>query len=198
MEIKINSYSSQSSLISSLICFIIGGIFFTNAEAVLKITSIVVAVLLSLSGLFALVKFYINHKKGITLKRNLVIGILLIIAAALFLIFPNLVETLLGLTVGGWILLVGVLRLVSALRLEFKTKKFLVNVIISLVLIGLGVYTIASGSILLETAGILMMVSSGIEIVGYIINSRMDSKNPIVEEDKKEEQEVILTLPEFD
>lgn len=198
MEIKINSYSSQSSLISSLICFIVGGIFFTNAETVLNFTSIAIGIILGLVGIFTLVLFYINHKKGITLKRNLFIGAAAIILAILFLVKQDITETLLGLTVGGWIMLVGVLRLISALRLEIKTKKFLINFIISLILIGLGIYTIASGSIILESAGVLMMVSSGIEIIGYIINSRLDSKNPVVEETKEESKEVILTLPDLE
>lgn len=198
MEIKINSYSSQSSLISSLICFIVGGIFFTNAETVLNFTSIAIGIVLGLVGIFTLVLFYINHKKGITLKRNLFIGAAAIILAILFLVKQDITETLLGLTVGGWIMLVGVLRLISALRLEIKTKKFLINFIISLILIGLGIYTIASGRILLESAGVLMMVSSGLEIIGYIINSRLDSKNPTVEEEKEESKEVILTLPDLE
>lgn len=198
MEIKINSYSSQSSLISSLICFIVGGIFFTNAETVLNFTSIAIGIVFGLVGIFTLVLFYINHKKGITLKRNLFIGAAAIILAILFLVKQDITETLLGLTVGGWIMLVGVLRLISALRLEIKTKKFLINFIISLILIGLGIYTIASGSIILESAGVLMMVSSGIEIIGYIINSRLDSKNPVVEETKEESKEVILTLPDLE
>lgn len=198
MEIKINSYSSQSSLISSLICFIVGGIFFTNAETVLNFTSIAIGIVLGLVGIFTLVLFYINHKKGNTLKRNLFIGAAAIILAILFIVKQDITETLLGLTVGGWIMLVGVLRLISALRLEIKTKKFIINFLISLILIGLGIYTIASGRIILEAAGVLLMVSSGLEIIGYIVNSKLDSKNPTVEETKEDDKEVILTLPDLE
>ena len=55
----------------------------------------------------------------------------------------------------------------------------------SLLLIGIGIYTIASGKILIETAGIIMMISASIEIVGYIINKVLDkddSDNIIYEE----------------
>jgi len=196
MEIKINSYSSQSSLISSLICFILGGIFYTNAEVVLNFTSIAIGILLSIIGLFSLVTYYINYKHGINLKGNLLIGIVTIILAIVFLAFQNIVETLLGLTVGGWVLLVGILRLVSAIKLKFNTKRFLINIIISLLLIILGIYTIASGSLLLEGAGILMMISSAIEIIGYIVNSKLDSIEPSTKEE--EEKEVVLTLPKLE
>lgn len=196
MEIKINSYSSQSSLISSLICFILGGIFYTNAEVVLNFTSIAIGIILSIVGLFSLVTYYINYKHGINLKGNLLIGILTVILAIIFLAFQGIVETLLGLTVGGWILLVGILRLVSAIKLKFNTKRCIINLIISLLLIVLGIYTIASGSLLLEGAGILMMISSAIEIIGYIINSKLDSIEPTTKDD--EQEEVILSLPKLE
>ena len=197
MEIKINSYSSQSSLISSLLCFIIGGILYAYAEVVLNFTSIAIGVVLSIVGVFSLITFYMDYKKGEIKKGKLLTGILTIIVAIVFLVFQNLVETLLGLTVGGWVLFVGVLRLISALRLEFKTKRFFINLIISLLLIILGIYTIANGGLLLEGAGILMMISSGVEIIGYIINKILDKGNTTVVTETTVE-EVILTLPKLE
>jgi uncharacterized membrane protein HdeD (DUF308 family) len=198
MEIKINSYSSQSSLISSLLCFIIGGILYAYAEVVLNFTSIAIGVVLSIVGVFSLITFYMDYKKGEIKKGKLLTGILTIIVAIVFLVFQNLVETLLGLTVGGWVLFVGVLRLISALRLEFKTKRFFINLIISLLLIILGIYTIANGGLLLEGAGILMMISSGVEIIGYIINKILDKGNTTVVTETTVEEEVILTLPKLE
>ena len=198
MEIKINSYSSQSSLISSLLCFIIGGILYTYAEVVLNFTSIAIGVVLSIVGVFSLITFYMDYKKGEIKKGKLLTGILTIVLAIVFLIFQNLIETLLGLTVGGWVLFVGVLRLISALRLNLKTKRFFINLVISLLLIILGIYTIANGGLLLEGAGILMMVSSGIEIIGYIVNKILDKGNTTVVTETTVEEEVILTLPKLE
>ena len=69
MEIKINSYSSQSSLISSLLCFIIGGILYTYAEVVLSFTSIAIGVVLSIVGVFSLITFYMDYKSNIQKYR---------------------------------------------------------------------------------------------------------------------------------
>ena len=199
MEIKINSYSSQSSLISSLLCFIIGGVLYGYAEAVLNFTSIAIGIVLSFVGVFSLITFYMDYKKGEFKKGKLFLGISTIALAILFLVFQNLVETLLGLTVGGWVLLIGVLRLISALRLKFKTKRFFINLVISLLLIILGIYTIANGGLLLEGAGILMMVSSGVEIIGYIVNKILDKDTTtIIETETVVKEEVILTLPKIE
>ena len=198
MEIKINSYSSQYSLFSSLLCFIIGGILYTYAEIVLNFTSIAIGIVLSFVGVISLISFYLDYKNGEIKKGKLLLGILTIILAIVFIIFQNLVETLLGLTVGGGVLLIGVLRLISALKLELKSTRFFINLIISLLLIALGIYTIANGGLLLEGAGILMMISSGIEIIGYIVNKILDKDNSTVETETTVEEEVILTLPKME
>lgn len=197
MEIKINSYSSQSSLISALLCFILGGIFYTNAETVLNFTSIAIGIILTIVGIFLLVIFYINYKNNKIYKGNAILGSILLILALIFLIFQELVELLLGLTIGGWILLTGILRLISAIKIKNKNKRFYINLIISALLIILGVYTIASGKILLETAGILMMVSSAFEIIGHIINNKLDSDEGI-EFKTKVEEEIVLSLPDIE
>lgn len=196
MEIKIKSYSSQTSLLSSIICFLIGGIFFTNAEIVLNFTSITIGILLSIIGLISLITYYINYKKGLKLTGNLILSITTILLAIVFLAFQTIVEILLGLTIGGWILLLGILRLIGAIKLKFKTKRFIVNLLISLILIGLGIYTIASGSLIIETAGILIMISSGTEIIGYIINNKLDS----IEDNQQNEtsDDIVLTIPKLE
>ena len=173
MEIKINSYSKQATLISALLCFICGGILYTNAGAVLSIVSISIGTLLGLVCIFFAGMALFAHK-----KTNIFIAILTFVLSLIFLLFPEIVEFLLGITIGGWILLTGILRVVNAIKLPKKNTRFLTNIILSLLLIGIGIYTIASGKILIETAGIIMMISSGIEIVGYILNKIFDNSDP--------------------
>ena len=50
MEIKVKSYSKQSSLISSILFFILGAIIFTKADELIKLISIEVGVLLAVAG----------------------------------------------------------------------------------------------------------------------------------------------------
>ena len=198
MEIKINSYSSQSSLISSVLFFIIGGILYAYAEMVLNFTSIAIGTILSFIGVFSLITVYINYKKGEIKKTNLIIGITTSILAIIFIIFPNLVEILLGITIGGWILLIGILRFINALKTKIKTKLTIINIIISLLLVTLGIYTITNGGLLLEGAGILMMISSGIEIIGYIFNKIFDKDNNTTIQTNENiiKKEILLNIPE--
>lgn len=185
MEIKINSYSKQSSLISALLCFICGGVLYHNAGAVLSIVSISIGTILGIVCIFFTAMALFVHKKTNTiLKTNILIAILTFVLSLVFLLFPEIVEFLLGLTIGGWILLTGILRVVNALKLPNINIRFITNLLISLLLIGIGIYTIASGKILIETAGIIMMISSGIEMVGYILNKIFDNsdQNNVVHE----------------
>lgn len=178
MEIKINSYSKQTSLFAAILCFIFGGVLYTNAGAVLSIVSISIGTILGLICIFFTGITLFTHKKSnVIMKTNIFIAILTFILSLIFLLFPEIVEFLLGITIGGWILLTGILRIINAIKLPKKNTRFLTNTIVSLLLIGIGIYTIASGSILIETAGIIMMISAGIEIIGYIINKVLDNDN---------------------
>lgn len=199
MEIKINSYSKQSSLFSAIICFIIGGILYTNAGAVLSIVSISIGAILGLICiLFSGITIFTHKKTNTITKSNIFIAALTFILSLVFLLFPEIVEFLLGITIGGWILLTGILRIINAIKLPQKNTRFITNIIVSLLLIGIGIYTIASGKILIETAGVIMMISAGIEIIGYIINKVLDKddNDNVVYKEKIEITKFITTPDE--
>lgn len=197
MEIKINSYSKQNSLFSAIISFIIGAILYTNAGTVLSIVSISIGTILGLISLFlGGIAFFTYRKTKMLIKTNTIIAILTFILSIVFLLFPEIVELILGLTIGGWILLTGILRIINAIKLQNKNIRFITNTIISLLLIGLGIYTISSGKILIETAGIIMMISAGIEIIGYIINNIIDDDNEKTEVYQEYNKETKLIIDE--
>ena len=81
MEIKIKSYSSQSSLISSILFFILGAILFTSADKLLNIISIIIGTLFATAATISLVIFFIQSQKvDIKPKKgNLIFGIIMFI-----------------------------------------------------------------------------------------------------------------------
>lgn len=196
MEIKIKSYSSQSSLISSIIFFIIGAILFTNAEKVISTISIISGIILATIGIISTLIYFFQRKKhaNIIFKGNLVIGIICIILSTIFIFFSNIVEQFIRFIIGAWILFTGIIRLINVLSMNKKNIKFIELLIIAILLIIVGIYTIIIGDVILSTIGIIMMVYAAIEIAGYILYSK-DTIDPIEpgtttlivpEEEKKE------------
>lgn len=188
MEIKIKSYSSQSSLLSSIFFFILGTILFTSADKLLNILSIIIGTLFATASTISLILYYIQFKKINTTPRkgNLIFGIVSLIFAIIFIFFSNIVEQAIRFIVGGWILLTGIMRLINVLSMENKNSKFLQLLIVSGLLIFIGIYTIVVELFGLDIIGIIMMVYAGVEIIGYILYSKDNIE--------KEEKEGTTTL----
>lgn len=186
MEIKIKSYSSQSSLISSILFFILGAILFTNADKVVSTLSIIIGTILATSGIISFIIYMFQAKNSIPKKGNLAFGIITIILAVIFIFFSNIVEQFIRFIIGAWILFTGIIRLINVLSMNKKNIKFLELLIIAILLIIVGVYTIIVGDIILSTIGIIMMIYAAIEIVGFILYSKDKSE--------KEEEEGTTTL----
>lgn len=191
MEIKIKSYSSQSSLIESIIFFIVGAILFSSADAILSFVSIGVGIILAIYAIVEIVIYFVGIHNQIYPPRtsHLIRGIISIIFAVIFIFFSNIVEQSIRFIVGAWILLTGITRLINALSMNKKNTKFWPLLIVSLLIIGIGIYTIVKGDIILTTIGIIMMIYSAIEIIGYIFYSK-DTIKP------EEEGTETLIIPE--
>jgi uncharacterized membrane protein HdeD (DUF308 family) len=192
MKFSVKSYSQQSSLISSIIFFIVGAILFTNAEKVMSIFYVIVGAILGIAAIISLFIFYRNKKKYNTFDGgNLALGIITLIFAIIFFFFSNIVEQSIRFLVGAWILFSGINRLITALKMNSKNDRFIPMLVISILIILVGFYTIVFGDVILSTIGVIMMVYAVIEISGYILYKK-DEDTP----EEKEEGETTLLIPE--
>lgn len=188
MEIKIKSYSSQSSLISSILFFILGAILFTSADKLLNIVSIIIGTLFATAATISLVIYFIQSQKleSTPKKGNLIFGIIAFILAIIFIFFSNIVEQAIRFVIGGWILLTGILRLINVLAMPKKNKKFLQLLIVAALLIFIGIYTIIKEIFGLDIMGVIMMIYAAVEIIGYVLYSK--------DKPKQEDMEGTTTL----
>lgn len=169
MEIKMKSYSNQSSLISSIIFFIIGGILFTSADAVIGMLTKVLGIGFAFVGVIEIIVFGLRNKEEESYISELIKGIILIVLSLIFIFASDLIEQIIRLIIGAWILFTGINRLINVLSMGTKSNKFLSLLIVSLLLIAIGVYTIIIGDVVLTTIGLLIMIYAAIDIIGYIV-----------------------------
>lgn len=173
MEIKIKSYSSQSSLISSIIFFILGAILLTSADKVISFISIAIGIILAVTGLINLI-IYIHHVKNeLPASKSLIAtSVITLIFAVIFIFFSSIVEQFIRFIIGAWILLTGITRFINVLSISPKSRKFIPLLVVSILLMIVGVYTIVVGNIILSTIGLIMMIYAAIEIAGYIFYTK--------------------------
>jgi len=188
MKINVKSYSNIISLISSILFLILGAIMFTKPEAIILFISYVIGGLMIVIGSFKCIKNYLEVKKdNSTSSSEMIMGIVLIVIGIIFIFLANVIEALVRLVIGGWILFSGINRLINALHLNKKSHRFIVFLILSILLIGTGLYTILEANLAFQTIGIVLMAYSFIEIFGYIFN-RKDAEpiNEVIIEAKQE------------
>lgn len=170
MEIKVKSYSKQSSLISSILFFILGALVFTKASELARMISIIIGVILAVVGTVLITYFYFTSKQQVYSKKSLILGIISIILAIVFIGFSDVVGHFVRFIVGAWILFSGIMRLINVLTMG-KNTKFFPLLLVSILLIGLGIFTIIVENEL-EIIGVLMMLYAAIEIVGFIFYTK--------------------------
>lgn len=193
MKIGVKSYSDVISLIYSIIFFILGAIIFTKPEVIILFISYVIGGIFAIIGLFKCIKNYLDIKKDNSISsKEMIAGILLIIIGLVFILLAGVIEALVRLVIGGWILFTGINRLINSLTIPNKNKKFVIRLIISILLIGVGLYTILESNLAFKTIGLVLMIYSFLEILGYIFNKKDYLEETIIIEDKKVIDTVLI------
>ena len=173
MKIGYKDYSSVFVLISSILFLILGSIMYTKPDAVVIFTTYIFGGLLIIVGLFKCVKNYLDVKKDNNVSsREMVVGIVLSVLGVVCIFLAGVVEALVRLIIGGWILFSGINRLINSFNIDKKSSRFYVSLILSLLLIGGGLYTILEVNLAFKAIGIVLIVYSILEIIGYIFNRK--------------------------
>lgn len=203
MEIKVKSYSTQSSLISSIIFIIIGGVLITYADSVKTFISIGIGTLLATISVISLVIYFLSRRKedSIPNKKALILGVVLLVLAIIFIFFSGIVEQFIKFIVGGWILFSGIIRLINTLSMNYKNTKFIPLLIVAILLIIVGIYTIIGNLFgdILRAVGFIMIIYSIIEIVGYIFYTKdkqekdQEGATSLIIKDKEKEEKTEVT-----
>lgn len=197
MKINVKNYSSVMVLISSIVFFILGAIMFTKPDAVVLFVSYVIGSLIIILGIFKCFKNYLDVKRdNTTSSNNMILGIVLIVIGLVFIFLASVIEALVRLVIGGWILFSGINRLINALSLPKKNSQFLVLLILSLLLIGGGLYTILEANLAFQAIGVVLMVYAFLEIFGYIFNKKDISVVDIEVKEKNDEKVIDAVLIE--
>lgn len=157
------------SLINSILFFILGLIIFISPDTVIKTITYVLGSFLILTGIYNLLIFYHVFKK-LNIKENdkLASGIVLIILGIVSIICASLIDIVLRLIVGVWLIYNGVLKIFEAIKFNFSNTYLITKIIIGSILIILGLYMILVSNLVLSVIGIIIMFYVVIDIIEKI------------------------------
>lgn len=179
MKKYFNNYS-VIMLVISILFFILGAVMYTKPEFIVLVFSYVMGGLIILFGIYYCIKNYVEIKNNKeTSSKDMIVGITLVVVGLIFIFLANVIEALVRLIIGGYILFIGITRFVNSLYMK-KDTRFFVSLGLSLLLIAGGLYTILEANLAFQTIGIVIMAYSVIEIIGFIFNH--DNNEVIVSE----------------
>ena len=187
MRVEVKSYNNNSSLVSAILFFILGAIMFTNPDTMVVVISRILGGILILFGLYSCIKNYILVRQNTQVSAiPMVAGISCMAIGSVFFFAAGFVEAIVRFVIGGWILLSGIVRFANAMQIDKKNNpKFFSLLIISLLLILAGLYTILEANLAFQTIGIVLMLYAGLEIFGWLTNKSVVKETMTKEEKKK-------------
>lgn len=173
----------KTPLIMSILLFILGAILFTNPENIIKITSYIAGGVFVLLGFIRLANYLGNKKKGIINNGDLVYAIVIMTCGIIIIICTDMIELVLRIIMGGFILYNGIARLGTSLKMKSSSNAtWKGHLIVSILIIGIGLYIILRSNLVFSGIGLFIMFYSGLEIALYIMGN-VSKKDIIIKND---------------
>lgn len=174
----------ETPLIMSILLFILGAILFTNPANIVKIVTY------GFGGLFLFLAFikFVNYlgskKKGVPNNNDLINSVLMLVMGLVVILCTSIIELVIRIIMGGFILYNGVTRLITSLKIkEQNNNLWKGNLVIAIIIIAVGLYIILRSNLVFSGIGLFIMIYSGLEIALAIM-----SYNSVKTEVKKIEE----------
>ena len=160
----------SKGIIKSILFLIFGALIFAYPNQVVETAATILGIVLIAYGILTIFKNYYDTKNNSnTTSIALVVGIVSLIIGLLFIVLNQSISQFIQYVLGAWILFVGIEKFITALTVNNKNKNaFITELVISLLILLAGLYTILKAHIEIQIVGALMMVYAVLEIIDYI------------------------------
>lgn len=168
--------NNKSSIISSIVFLIVGIMLFIKPDAVIKFVSYLFGGVMLAIGAYRTLSYYIQNKRTQVVNHNeLAFGITAMILGILLIFLANTIEFLLRIVVGVWVIGAGIGKIMQTFYTTDRTSRFYTLIVLGLVLIGLGLYTVLVSNIPLSIMGLFMVIYALIDLISYgFLNYEVD------------------------
>lgn len=164
-----------TSIITSL-GFVILGLFITyNPNTTFKIISNVLGGVLIAYGVIKILE-YLKIKDIYTIyNSDLSLGVIAVLFGMVVIIGSNMIEAIIRVLIGIWIIYSGIMRLGIAIKLQrfnSNNKIWIPVLIIAFAMLLCGIYIVSNPGAIMMTIGIIMVIYAVMDIIEEIIFMR--------------------------
>ena len=161
-----------TSIVTSLGFAILGIIIAYNPNTTFQIISYVLGAILIAYGVLKVIEYFKMKDVNSLYSSELSFGIIAALFGIVVIVCSDMIETMIRILIGIWIVYSGVMRLGLAIRLQkfdSDNRIWVPVLFIALAMLLCGIYIIASPGAVMMTIGIIMVVYAVMDIIEEII-----------------------------
>lgn len=167
---KIFKKTGWISIFESIIFAILGAIMIWKPEGTVKVISYILGAIFMIVGIFKIINYFSAKGKYNFYNYNLVYGLIACILGIVTIAFSNTIGSIFRVIIGMWIIYSSFLRMGLSVNLKsLKIDIWIYSLILAIMMFICGLYiTMNSGAVII-TIGIMMIITSVIDIIEDII-----------------------------
>lgn len=158
----------KTSIIFSIILFLVGLFLLMKPETTLHAISYFVGIVLIIWGIVPIITFFANKDKENYLEFSFIVGVFALVFGIIVMLNPNIIGSIIPLMVGIWMIINGITKLYYALNIN-KESKASISIIISVIILICGLLLIFNpfgGAVMLtKLIGIFVIVYSILDLI---------------------------------
>jgi len=172
---KIMNREKWVDFIISIILIFIGTILIVKPVNTLNFISIVLGIIVTIYGLFKILK-YLKDKEQFgeeLYNNNLIIGIMIIIFGVILFMYTSIIESLLRIMIGLWMVYNSLIKLIEArIFKDINTKMWLFFIISSIITILSGLYIILHSRAIIKIIEEIIIIYAILDIIEIILYNK--------------------------
>ena len=184
--------NDKMPLINGVLFTVLGFVIFFNSDSIITFASYFLGGLLMGIGLYKVISYNVQNKKtGIVNQNELYFGLCALVFGLVIILLGSVVELLFKLTLALWLIISGVFKILSSFNMTEKNNRFFGIIVIGLIFIAAGIYTLLVANIGVQLLGIFMIIYGIIDFISYFIlkNNVSTLSLPNIKEAEIEEKE---------
>ncbi|MBE6161727.1 MAG: hypothetical protein E7158_05880 [Firmicutes bacterium] len=163
-----------TSIVSTIAILIFGALLFTFPETVIKSITIALAVIFIAVGIIPIINYFRFRSSGISTTFGFMMGVFCIIVGLILLMNENILNIIIPIITGVWIIINAINRIAIAMDLrDLKVGIWSITLIYAIITLVIGVLLILDpvngGKLVTKTVGVIIMCYSMLDLVELIL-----------------------------
>lgn len=171
MEVYVKKYSKNSMIISILLIILSLFLIIKPDESLIFVVKLFGCILM-LNGIVHCITYFASSKELTSFSFELVQGIISLIAGIVLFVNPVLVNSILPIIIGAWIIIESIINIQISLNIRSVSSNYLLSLILSILLFLIGIIIIinpfGTAITVARLCGIILLISELISLINSI------------------------------